>query len=214
MNIQNETAQKILECACEKFAEKGYHKANICDICGCANANRAAVNYYFRSKQSLYKEVFNHAWDCFCQTYPLDPKDAKPEEKLYIFISSLIQGIFDPGPGGWFMSLMFHEAVSPSESVIDIVMCHINQFRQKLDDIIVEITGETDSDKLQFMNMSVMGQCLFFNMTRNIRKLKMERKIPPFDRPEFHSSDKIKQIIDHSYNFCLNGLLINRKPGE
>ena len=215
MNLHNETAQKVLECASEIFAEKGYSDTSISDICGRAEANRAAVNYYFRSKQALYEEVFKHAWDCFCISYPLDMEtSSSSEQKLKNFISSLIYGIFDPDQGGWFMKLMFHEAVSPSEKMMNVVLEVIVELRGKLDKIIAEITSETDQEKIHFMNMSVMSQCLFFNMTRNIRKFKIENKIPPFDRPEFQTVEKMKELIDHSYQFCLSGLLDGRKPGE
>ena len=211
MNLQNETAQKVLECACELFAEKGYSGASISDICGKAEANRSAVNYYFRSKQDLYKQVFNHAWDCFSSTYTFGQDEGIPsEEKLYTFISALIHGIFDPGTGGWFMQLLFHEAVAPSESIEHVVLDIILHIRTRLDQIIIELTGETDTEKVYAMNMSVMSQCLFFNMTRNIRKYKMVNRIPPFDRPEFNSINKMKDVIDHIYQFSLNGLLANK----
>ncbi len=215
MNLPNETAQNVLECACKAFAEKGYSDTSISDICGMADANRAAVNYYFRSKQGLYEVVFNHAWECFCQKYPINLEDCgSAEDKLYKFINSVIYGIFDPEQAGWFMQLMFHEAVNPSVAIHHILVSHIKTVRNKLDSIIVELTGEDNMEIIYLLNMSIMGNCLFFNMTRNIRKFKLENNIPPFNRPEFRTVNKLSDLVDHTYKFCLNALLSFRKHGE
>ncbi|RLC17665.1 MAG: DUF1956 domain-containing protein, partial [Deltaproteobacteria bacterium] len=45
-----ETRRRLLNAACEIFAQKGYHNAKVADICKRAGANVASVNYYFRDK--------------------------------------------------------------------------------------------------------------------------------------------------------------------
>jgi AcrR family transcriptional regulator len=47
------TRGQLLKSACKVFAEKGYREATIAEICEKAGANIAAVNYYFRDKESL-----------------------------------------------------------------------------------------------------------------------------------------------------------------
>ncbi|MBN1125574.1 MAG: TetR/AcrR family transcriptional regulator [Sedimentisphaerales bacterium] len=52
------TAERLL-CAAEKlFAEKGFEGASIREITAEAGCNVAAVNYHFRGKEKLYREVF------------------------------------------------------------------------------------------------------------------------------------------------------------
>ena len=53
-----ETRSRILNSACELFAEKGYRGARVADICERAGANVAAVNYYFGDKAALYTEAW------------------------------------------------------------------------------------------------------------------------------------------------------------
>ncbi len=52
-----ETRERLLEAAAELFAERGYNHVTVRDICRAAGANVAAVNYYFRDKLGLYREV-------------------------------------------------------------------------------------------------------------------------------------------------------------
>ncbi|MDH4012180.1 MAG: TetR family transcriptional regulator, partial [Desulfobacterales bacterium] len=47
-----ETRNRLLNAACEVFAEKGYRNAKVAEICHRAGANVAAVNYYFGDKAS------------------------------------------------------------------------------------------------------------------------------------------------------------------
>ena len=51
-----ETKEAILENACKVFAEKGYRDATHAEICRCAGTNVASINYYFGSKENLYRK--------------------------------------------------------------------------------------------------------------------------------------------------------------
>ena len=52
------TKERLLKAASEIFAEKGFRDATVAEICEAAEANIAAVNYHFGSKQRLYIEMF------------------------------------------------------------------------------------------------------------------------------------------------------------
>ncbi|MBV8229807.1 MAG: TetR family transcriptional regulator, partial [Planctomycetaceae bacterium] len=56
MSSGETTKARLLEAAGEEFAAKGYEKASIRKICDRVNANCAAVNYHFGSKEQLYVE--------------------------------------------------------------------------------------------------------------------------------------------------------------
>lgn len=55
--MKKNTKAKIIEAAIHEFATKGYEQATTRDILLNADANVAAINYYFKGKQGLYVEV-------------------------------------------------------------------------------------------------------------------------------------------------------------
>lgn len=51
--------ERLLKAAVEVFANKGYGQASTREICRLADANVAAIHYYFGDKASLYRAVFS-----------------------------------------------------------------------------------------------------------------------------------------------------------
>jgi AcrR family transcriptional regulator len=52
------TRERLLDVAERVFAERGFAGASVREITDGAEANLGAINYYFRSKENLYAEVF------------------------------------------------------------------------------------------------------------------------------------------------------------
>ena len=60
----------ILETAGEVFAEQGYRKATIRNICKRSGVNLAAINYYFGDKERLYLAVLKYYRELAIKKYP------------------------------------------------------------------------------------------------------------------------------------------------
>ena len=56
-----DTRERLVTAASELFAENGFRKVTVRDICTAAGANVAAVNYHFGDKLGLYREVLERA---------------------------------------------------------------------------------------------------------------------------------------------------------
>ncbi len=54
----NETQIKIMEAAMAEFLEKGFSGARMQNIADNAGMNKALLHYYYRNKESLFKQVF------------------------------------------------------------------------------------------------------------------------------------------------------------
>ena len=89
-----ETRQRLLDAAERLFAERGFNKVSVRDICREAGANVAAVNYYFRDKWGLYREVLQVIIDYSKRTRELahDASEGKPpEERLRHYIRVFLE---------------------------------------------------------------------------------------------------------------------------
>jgi len=58
---QQDVHQRLLSAGLRLFAEKGYERATVREICDVAESNLASINYYFRDKAGYYAEVTNYA---------------------------------------------------------------------------------------------------------------------------------------------------------
>ena len=56
-----ETRERLVEDAARLFAERGFSRVTVREICKSAHANVAAVNYHFGGKNGLYDEVVQSA---------------------------------------------------------------------------------------------------------------------------------------------------------
>ena len=78
--------------AAQLFADRGFKKVTVRDICREARANVAAVNYHFGDKHGLYREVLQRAIDTVRATSDAarvagDGKPAEERLRRYIHVS-------------------------------------------------------------------------------------------------------------------------------
>jgi AcrR family transcriptional regulator len=55
------TRDRILKAATRLFAERGYEATSIRTLAAKARVNQAAINYHFKSKDGLYREILRAA---------------------------------------------------------------------------------------------------------------------------------------------------------
>src|SRR5579862_9042189 len=116
-----ETRQRVLEAAAHLFAIRGFKKVTIRQICAAAHANVAAVNYHFRDKLGLYREVLAMAIATMQQTTE-DAKRAgcrrRPSEKLRAFVDVYVKRLLGDGnTDTWLHRLMARELSDPTPAL-------------------------------------------------------------------------------------------------
>ena len=194
-----ETRGRLLNAACDIFAEKGYRRAKVADICQKAGANVAAVNYYFGNKKDLYKEAWQHALENFDPPALADDADGSPPDRLRRHIETLIQGFTAGGDLGRFSRLYFMEMVNPTGLIQDAWHDLIEPRRRKLHTIIRDIMGPGADDlDLRFCELSIVNQCRMFITIKNSDLEYM------LGRPL--SQDLIEQLARHIADFSLAGI--------
>lgn len=202
---EHDTQVRLLEAACEVFAEKCFRDATIADICNRAGTNVAAVNYYFRSKERLYVEAWRMAFHRSLEAHPPDggiSAEAPPEQRLAGRVRSVIQRMTDPETHEF--DIVYKEHANPTGLLVEVMRESIEPMRRQMGCIVRELLGDKASDQqVELCQMSIMAQCLHTMIHRRHQKMLSEGNTPPsFPHFEFD----VKEITDHIVRFSLAGI--------
>lgn len=157
------TKEKILAEACVVFAEKGFRDATHAEICRRAGANVAAINYYFESKESLYRAAFEYLLEKSDTLYPVDGRlcaDATPEQRLYAFIRAHLRRMCDLDQLGCLHRLLRAEMLDSTGLLAESMSQRLAQDRKYILGIVQQLVGlEAPYRVVEWCEMSIIGQC-------------------------------------------------------
>jgi AcrR family transcriptional regulator len=201
-STNRETRLRLLEAAGEVFAEQGFRRATIRDICSRADANIAAVNYHFGDKERLYVDVIQHWLGEALRKYPPDgglPPDAPARERLQAFVRSWLFRMLGEGTPAWHGKLMAREMSEPTAAFEVLMSETVKPMSQRLGAIIAELLGPAaDETTVQDCAMSIAGQCCFRRHAHEmIRRLYPDQKYTP---------ERIEQLARHVTQFSLDAI--------
>jgi AcrR family transcriptional regulator len=163
------TKARLLEEAGKEFADKGFERATIRDICERAGTNIAAVNYHFGGKQRLYEAAVLEAHECSKGRVDEAALVAPPEDRLRTFIREMLASILDKGRlGTWHDALMLREMIQPSGAADALVRESIGPRFAWLKATLRELAPSADDRRLHALAFSVVGQCLHYKVARPI----------------------------------------------
>ena len=168
-----DTHTRLLESACEVFAEKGYRDATIAEICEKAGANIAAVNYHFRSKENLYAEAWQHSFQQSLQAHPPDggvSPDAPAEERFRAKIRAFLQRGLDTCNAAFL--IMHMEIANPTGLLDEVRREMIAPLQESMHALIRELLDEHASEQQVWLcGMSTIGQCIHAMARRRLKRL-------------------------------------------
>ena len=118
-----ETRKRLLGAAADLFAERGFKRVTVREICRAARANVAAVNYHFGDKLGLYREVLQLAVASMRSTGEAARQAGgrNAEEKLRAYVRVYIESIVGVQRDSWVYPLMLHELTDPTPA-LDLVV--------------------------------------------------------------------------------------------
>jgi AcrR family transcriptional regulator len=199
-DVLADTRRRLLEAAGQIFADKGYRAATVREIIRRARVNLAAVNYHFGGKDGLYAAVLEQTYGKALQKHPPEggvAPGAPAEERLFGFVRSFLQRIFDEDVQACYGRLMARELVEPTTS-LDGVVGRIRPLFGRLCGIVEEIAGPgTDPARIGRCAKSVVGQILFY-----------KHAAPVLQRLEGRPSGvpDVEVLARHITDFSLHGL--------
>jgi AcrR family transcriptional regulator len=203
-----QTREHLLDCACRTFSRKGFHEATVAEICRCAGANVAAVNYYFGTKAKLYAEAWRRAFERSMAAHPPDggvPPEADPDRRLHGRVRALMERIADPECCEF--EMVHKELANPTGLLAEVMRESIQPVRRAFYDVIAELLGgQADEQDILLCVRSVHGQC--FDLMIHRRRLLAARRgqagpeppgPPPLDIP-------VEVLAEHVASFSLAGI--------
>jgi AcrR family transcriptional regulator len=196
------TRERILQVAAELFANSGFERATVRDICSQASVNVAAINYHFGDKEHLYIEVLKYCKSLAFEKYPPESDTKKsdpPETRLKAFIRSFVFRILDEGPSSLFGRLVSREYIKPTGAFDMLVEEAMRPTFTLLAAIVGELLGKKEGEpRIRMCCASVISQCLFFLYARHaLAQLFPEQKF---------GKQEMEAIADHITHFSLSAI--------
>jgi TetR/AcrR family transcriptional regulator, regulator of cefoperazone and chloramphenicol sensitivity len=200
MLTPDDAKTRLLQAAEVVFADKGFKAASVREICKLAQANVAAVNYYFGDKERLYIETVKYAYLSSCADgFPLPEwgPDVPAEQKLREFIRVMVMRMLRP-PRPTSQQLMMRELADPSAACVEWVQEYIRPMAETLRSILGELLPDADHERVYLTGFSIVAQWLFYKQNRPIVGLLMGEEA--FARVD------VDRLADHITAFVLGGL--------
>ncbi|MGD9855126.1 MAG: CerR family C-terminal domain-containing protein [Planctomycetaceae bacterium] len=200
--MADETRLRILRTAGPIFAESGFEATTVREICAAAGVNLASVNYHFGSKETLYLESvqFAHREKLLRVPPPQWPAGASAEEKLRIFVRTILNRCLGEGIVGWETRLLMREMLHPTHACRPLVEEFIRPQFDQLLDVLSEVLPESTEQSVRHrIAFSIVGQCLHYRFASEFVSLLIGE--------EFESGGfSIDALSTHITRFSLGGV--------
>jgi AcrR family transcriptional regulator len=193
-----ETRERLLSTATRLFAERGFAKVTVREICRSARANVAAVNYHFGGKHGLYDRVVRSAIETMQGTTSAiqEAGAGRPAgEQLTLYVSIFLRRVV-AARDSWIHQLMVRELSDPTPA-LDLVLAQVVKPRMAyLRGVIATLLRCRPGDPLvERCAMSVQAQCLA-QLTHPVAAL----------RPKRMTEREIDRLAAHIARFSLGGI--------
>jgi AcrR family transcriptional regulator len=205
-SASEKTRLRLLEAAREVFSEHSFQGATVREICRRADANVAAVNYHFGSKDELLAEALNFSPLASLQKANLSLSEC-PRVRLRLFLRDFMLLLLDEKNHSSQCRIMARELADPTPALDKIVREAIAPLHKFLGQLVREIVGDKVSEaELRRCVHSIVGQCLFYRHSHPV----LQRLHPRlrYDRKE------IEAIGEHIAEFSIAGISYLDKAGR
>jgi TetR/AcrR family transcriptional regulator, regulator of cefoperazone and chloramphenicol sensitivity len=192
------TRARLLDAAAQVFAEVGYGRATVREICTRAGVNVALVNYHFGDKLELYSEVLQRLISAarIEAVRAAFNEKGPPEEILRSAIKARLRGVASGDEEGLLVRITAHEIAQPTPAMTRFM----NRVSKPLYKQFCEMIGALldlppDHKKTRLCTHSVMGQVSFYVLFAPIlKRLWPELSMTP---------EQMDRIGDHIADFSL-----------
>lgn len=144
-SASEQTRMRLLDAAREVFSKHSFQGATVREICRLADANVAAVNYHFGSKESLLAEALNFSQLAALQEANVTA-DRCPEIRLRLFLRDFMLMLLDEKHASAQCRIMARELADPTPALDQILSEAIAPLHEFLGKLLREIAGDKVSE--------------------------------------------------------------------
>ena len=195
-----DTRERLIEAAGQLFADHGFRKVTVREICRVAHANVAAVNYHFGDKLGLYREVLDTAIAAQQATTAAARAAGEglpPEQRLREFIRILSERIGRQRPL-WIRGLIWREMSDPTPALDAIVERGIRPRFEYLCTIVADLLECPVTDERVLPCAGSVQAQLLLSAPNPVGE-----RLSPAPPP---SAADLKAMVDHITAFSLGGI--------
>jgi TetR/AcrR family transcriptional regulator, regulator of cefoperazone and chloramphenicol sensitivity len=202
--VETETRSRLLRAAAHLFGERGFNHVSVREICKEAGTNVAAVNYHFRDKLGLYRELIGTVAEGMHRgkIAALDAGAGQPpEEQLRAYIHGFLHQLLDSDPKEecWMDKLIAREMMEPTAALDLIIEKGIKPSGERLNRLVGDVLGLPPGDERVLLCAgTIQGLCLWHRTSRSVA----ERLVPDLR----YTPDVIDGIAEFVSNFALAGM--------
>jgi TetR/AcrR family transcriptional regulator, regulator of cefoperazone and chloramphenicol sensitivity len=159
------TRDRIMKTAVRLFAERGYEATSIRTLAAKAHVNQAAINYHFKTKDGLYREILRDAIHALTedQLSHAQETEAMPRERaLGEFVRQQLRPLSARDDVTRYIHILNWEAVRPTAVYRKLVGEEAAPFMGFAVDLIRRFLPDADQRTLVMAAVWLMGQCHTF----------------------------------------------------
>jgi TetR/AcrR family transcriptional regulator, regulator of cefoperazone and chloramphenicol sensitivity len=159
------TRDRILRAAVRLFAERGYDATSIRTLAAKARINQAAVNYHFKSKEGLYREVLREAIRALTQhqlSHAQETQAMPRERALGEFVRDQLRPLSARDDVSRYIHILNWEAVRPTTVYRKLVSEEAAPFMGFAVDLMRRFMPDADRSTLVMAAVWLVGQCNVF----------------------------------------------------
>ena len=195
-----ETRERLLDAAERLFADRGFRKVTVRDICREARANVAAVNYHFGDKLGLYREVLQVGIDAIRATTEAGRKAGErqpPDEQLRRYIVIWITRLLTPGHET-IHRVMQRELQDPTPALDDLVDTVVRPRMDYLSGVVARMLDCDPKDQIVLRCVAAtQAQAVAYTPNPIAARL-------GFTRPQ--TPAQIDEVAHHLAEFAVGGI--------
>jgi TetR/AcrR family transcriptional regulator, regulator of cefoperazone and chloramphenicol sensitivity len=159
------TRERILKTAVRLFAERGYEATSIRTLAAKAHVNQAAINYHFKTKDGLYREVLRDAIHALTQdqfAHAQETQAMSRERALGEFVRQQLRPLSARDDVTRYIHILNWEAVRPTTVYRKLVSEEAAPFLGFALDLMRRFMPDADQPTLIMAAVWLVGQCNVF----------------------------------------------------